>query len=144
MRSSATEVLSKLYGQHVDVIHVHGRVLVVAGRGDGPAEPAGEDGAHCAVQSVPDWQMTHLRQRRSFEPGFFGNAPVRVALMAGGVVALVSGVVGMFTVLRGQSFAGHALADVGATGGSGAFLRRDQPAVGFRRHRRGRRRGDGA
>jgi zinc/manganese transport system ATP-binding protein len=38
-----TEVLSKLYGQHVDVIRVHGRVLVVAGRGDGldlPAEPA--------------------------------------------------------------------------------------------------------
>ncbi len=51
-----TEVLSKLYGQHVDVIHVHGRILVVAGRGDGPAEPVGEDGAHCAVQSVPDWQ----------------------------------------------------------------------------------------
>ena len=47
-----TEVLSKLYGQHVDVIHVHGRILVVAGRGDGPAEPVGEDGAHCAV---PDW-----------------------------------------------------------------------------------------
>jgi zinc/manganese transport system ATP-binding protein len=51
-----TEVLSKLYGQHVDVIHVHGRILVVAGRGDGPAEPVGEDGAHCAVQSAPDWQ----------------------------------------------------------------------------------------
>ena len=30
-----SEVLSKLYGHHVDVIHVHGRVLVVAGRGDG-------------------------------------------------------------------------------------------------------------
>jgi zinc/manganese transport system ATP-binding protein len=25
-----TEVLSRLYGQHVDVIRVHGRVLVVA------------------------------------------------------------------------------------------------------------------
>src|SRR6202043_1265048 len=30
-----TEVLSELYGRHVDVIHVHGRILVVAGRGDG-------------------------------------------------------------------------------------------------------------
>jgi zinc/manganese transport system ATP-binding protein len=29
------EVLSTLYGHHVDVIRVHGRVLVVAGRGDG-------------------------------------------------------------------------------------------------------------
>jgi zinc/manganese transport system ATP-binding protein len=36
-----SEVLSRLYGQHVDVLHVHGRVLVVAGDGD-PAAP-GED-----------------------------------------------------------------------------------------------------
>ena len=38
-----SEVLSKLYGHHVDVIHVHDRVLVMAGRGDGldiPLEPA--------------------------------------------------------------------------------------------------------
>jgi zinc/manganese transport system ATP-binding protein len=29
-----TEVLSKLYGHHVDVLRVHGRILVVAGTGD--------------------------------------------------------------------------------------------------------------
>ena len=74
--------------------------------------------------------MTHLL-RMIVEPGFFGNGPVRVALVAGGVVALVSGVVGIFTVLRGQSFAGHALADVGATGGSGAFLAGINPLWGF-------------
>jgi zinc/manganese transport system permease protein len=74
--------------------------------------------------------MTHLL-RMVIEPGFFGNGPVRVALVAGGVVALVSGVVGMFTVLRGQAFAGHALADVGATGGSGAFLVGVNPLWGF-------------
>src|SRR6201999_3461617 len=28
-----TEVLSELYGHHVEVLHVHGRVLVVAGAG---------------------------------------------------------------------------------------------------------------
>ena len=74
--------------------------------------------------------MPHLL-RMIVEPGFFGNGPVRVALVAGGVVALVSGVVGIFTVLRGQSFAGHALADVGATGGSGAFLAGINPLWGF-------------
>jgi zinc/manganese transport system ATP-binding protein len=31
------EVLTRLYGHHVDVIHLHGRVLVVAGRGEEPA-----------------------------------------------------------------------------------------------------------
>jgi zinc/manganese transport system ATP-binding protein len=40
-----TEVLSELYGQHVDVIHVHDRILVVAGRPDEPHAPAGYDEA---------------------------------------------------------------------------------------------------
>ena len=33
------EVLSKLYGRHVDVLRVHGRVLVVAGAGDDRSGP---------------------------------------------------------------------------------------------------------
>ena len=65
------------------------------------------------------------------EPGFFSSEPVRVALLVGGVVALVSAVVGVFTVMRGQSFAGHSLADVGTTGGSGAFLIGANPLWGF-------------
>jgi zinc/manganese transport system ATP-binding protein len=32
------DVLGKLYGHHVDVLHVHGRVLVVAGHGSGDEE----------------------------------------------------------------------------------------------------------
>jgi zinc/manganese transport system permease protein len=57
-----------------------------------------------------------------FEPGLLRNGPVRVAALLGGVAAITSGVLGVFTVVRGQSFAGHALADVATTGGSGAFL----------------------
>ena len=35
-----TDVLSRLYGQHVDVLHVHGRVVIVAGEADeDPASP---------------------------------------------------------------------------------------------------------
>jgi zinc/manganese transport system permease protein len=54
--------------------------------------------------------------------GFFADEPVRVALAVGTVVAIVAGAVGTFTVMRGQSFAGEALGDLGATGGSGAYL----------------------
>jgi zinc/manganese transport system permease protein len=57
-----------------------------------------------------------------FEPGFFSSEPVQVALTVGAITAIVSGIVGVFTVIRGQSFAGHALADIGTAGGSGAFL----------------------
>jgi zinc/manganese transport system permease protein len=56
------------------------------------------------------------------EPGFFASGPVHVALGVGAVVAITSAVIGVFTVLRGQSFAGHSLADIATTGGSGAFL----------------------
>lgn len=56
------------------------------------------------------------------EPGFFSSQPVRTAFIAGTVVAITSGVVGVLTVIRSQSFAGHALADVATTGGSWAFF----------------------
>jgi zinc/manganese transport system permease protein len=69
--------------------------------------------------------------RAIFEPGFFSSAPVHVALLAGGVVAVVSGIVGTFTVVRGQSYAGHALADISVTGGSGSFLVGISPLWGF-------------
>lgn len=57
-----------------------------------------------------------------FESGFFSSGPVHVALSVGGIVAVVSAVVGVFTVVRGQSFAGHAFSDIGTAGGSAAFL----------------------
>ena len=60
--------------------------------------------------------------RYIFEPGFFASGPVHVALAVGAVIAITSAVVGVFTVIRGQSFAGHSLADIATTGGSGAFL----------------------
>jgi zinc/manganese transport system permease protein len=66
-----------------------------------------------------------------FEPGFFSSPQVHVALIVGGVVAVVSGVVGTFTVMRGQSFAGHSLADIGTAGGSAAFLVGVSPLYGF-------------
>ena len=53
-----------------------------------------------------------------FESGFFTSAPVRTALIIGAVTAMVSSVVGVFVVVRSQSFAGHALTDVATTGGS--------------------------
>ena len=66
-----------------------------------------------------------------FEPGLFSNAPVQTAFVLGGVTAAVSAIVGVFTVVRGQSFAGHALTDVATTGGSGSFLLGISPLLGF-------------
>lgn len=66
-----------------------------------------------------------------FEPGFFTSPQVRVAVTIGGVVAIVSAVTGVFTVMRGQSFGGHALGDVSAAGGSGALLIGLSPIAGF-------------
>ena len=63
--------------------------------------------------------------------GFLTSAPVHTALLVGGGAAVISGVVGVFTVIRGQAFAGHALADVSSAGGSLAFLLGVNPILGF-------------
>ena len=47
---------------------------------------------------------------------------MRNAFMASGIVAILSGLVGYFLVLRNQTFAGHALSHVGFTGATGAIL----------------------
>lgn len=66
-----------------------------------------------------------------FAPGFFSSSAVHAALVVGAMVALASGVVGVLAVIRGQSFAGHALGDVGTLGGSSAFLLNVSPIWGF-------------
>jgi zinc/manganese transport system permease protein len=63
--------------------------------------------------------------------GFFSSEVVGVALLVGTIVAVVSGTVGVFTVLRSQSFAGEALGDVNTTGGSAAYLAGVAPLWGF-------------
>ncbi len=57
-----------------------------------------------------------------FASGLFTSSPVQIAATICAIVAVVSGAVGVFTVIRGQSFAGEALGDIGTTGGSAAFL----------------------
>ena len=44
------------------------------------------------------------------------------AVAAAGIVAVVSGLVGFFLVMRGQTFAGHALSHIGFAGATGAGL----------------------
>ena len=53
------------------------------------------------------------------------------ALLVGTVVAVVAAVVGYFVVLRGLSFAAHALAHVGFAGAAGAVLLGVSPLVGL-------------
>ncbi len=52
-----------------------------------------------------------------FQYEFMSNA-----FAAAGIVAVVSGVVGYFLVMRAQTFAGHALSHVGFAGATGAVL----------------------
>ena len=53
------------------------------------------------------------------------------AFAAAGIVAVLAGVVGYFMVLRGQTFAGHALSHVGFTGATGAVLVGLSPLAGM-------------
>ncbi|HVV91195.1 MAG TPA: metal ABC transporter permease [Solirubrobacterales bacterium] len=66
-----------------------------------------------------------------FAPGFWDNEAVHVALAVGTAVAIVAAVVGVFTVMRGQSFAGESLGDIGTAGGSAASYIGTGPLGGF-------------
>ena len=122
-----TEVLSRLYGYHIDVLRVHGRILVVAAEEAAARAPRAGSGPRSlgAMTSAEDLLLF------LFEPGLFTSAPVRTAAAVGAAAAIVSGVVGVFTVLRRQSFAGHALADLSSAGGAAAFLLGLSPLLGF-------------
>ena len=56
---------------------------------------------------------------------------MRMAFAAAACVAVVAGPVGYFLVLRGQTFAGHALAHVGFAGATGAVLLGLSPMAGL-------------
>lgn len=73
----------------------------------------------------------HAVLRAIVEPGFFGSASVQRAATVGALVALIAAGVGVFTVIRAQSFAGEALGDIGAAGGSSAYLAGVAPLWGF-------------
>lgn len=64
----------------------------------------------------------HAVLRAIVEPGFFSSSSVQLALGVGAIVAVVAATAGVFTVIRGQAFAGEALGDIGAAGGSSAYL----------------------
>lgn len=53
------------------------------------------------------------------------------AIVAGTIVAVMAGLIGYFMVLRGQSFAGHTLSQVGFPGAAGAALVGAPPLAGL-------------
>jgi zinc/manganese transport system permease protein len=60
-----------------------------------------------------------------------GQHFVHTALIAGGIVAIVSGTIGVFVVMRGLSFAVHAISELGFTGATGALVIGLDPVIGM-------------
>jgi len=60
-----------------------------------------------------------------------GEHFVHTALLAGAVVAVISGAIGIFVVARGASFAVHAISELGFTGAAGALVLGFDAVVGM-------------
>jgi len=78
-----------------------------------------------AVDVQPSWNLL-VDVQQIFAYHFMQNA-----FLAGTLIAPIAGAVGYFMVLRGQSFAGHTLANVGFAGATGAVLLGWSPVVGL-------------
>ena len=66
-----------------------------------------------------------------FSHGFFSSETVHTALIVGGGAALVCGITGVFALIRGHAFAGHALSDISSAGGAASFLLGINALAGF-------------
>ncbi|HEY1472638.1 MAG TPA: metal ABC transporter permease [Pseudolabrys sp.] len=66
--------------------------------------------------------MTTIMAATSIITDMFAYEFMNNAFAAAGIVAVVSGIVGYFLVMRGQTFAGHALSHIGFAGATGAGL----------------------
>src|SRR4029077_7396823 len=71
----------------------------------------------CTTTTAMITSMASTINTDMFEYEFMINA-----FAAAGIVAAVSGLVGYFLVMRGQTFAGHALSHIGFAGATGAGL----------------------
>jgi zinc/manganese transport system permease protein len=60
-----------------------------------------------------------------------GQHFVHTALLAGAVVSVLAGAVGVFVVVRGMSFAVHAVSELGFTGAAGALVLGLDPVIGL-------------
>ena len=56
---------------------------------------------------------------------------VHTALLAGAVVAVICGAIGIFVVMRGASFAVHAISELGFTGAAAALVAGIDPVIGM-------------
>jgi zinc/manganese transport system permease protein len=75
--------------------------------------------------------MTEIKPAARTRTTMFDYDFMRHAFAAAAIVAVVAGLTGYFLVLRGQTFAGHALAHVGFTGATGAVLVGTSPLAGL-------------
>jgi zinc/manganese transport system permease protein len=74
------------------------------------------------MSSVPHTVTTTATVIRTATITMLDYEFMRNAFAAAGIAAVVSGLVGYFLVLRGQTFAGHALSHIGFAGATGAVL----------------------
>jgi len=121
--------------------HLHGRVIVVAG-------PGGEQGSDLTLAHAHGTDLEVSREQRAARdrragllsaarrstPPSRSRAPPHCS----------AAVIGVFTVVRGQSFAGHALSDSQCDRRLAAFLAGISPVWGLRRDLGGRRRRNGS
>jgi len=56
---------------------------------------------------------------------------IQNAVLAGSLVAITTGILGYFLVIRGLTFAGHALSSIGFAGAAGAVLLGVSPVIGL-------------
>src|SRR3989442_8501313 len=90
---------------------------------------SGAAGGPCGCQVCRPLILVRTRKTHMFD--ILQYPFIQNALLAGSCVAVVAAIVGYFMVVRGLTFAGHALPNIGFAGAAGAVLLGIDPVIGL-------------
>src|SRR5438309_1332039 len=91
-----------------------------------------EQRSTCCACAAASWSSAlPMRSTSTMFTELLGEHFVHTALIAGAIVAVVAGTIGVFVVMRGLSFAVHAISELGFTGATGALVLGLDPVLGM-------------
>ena len=128
-RCSPRQGLTELYGAPVDVLHAQGRLIVVASTDPSAGHHLSEDD-NCAVDHrQPDFRQRigrsadeHLGQDVQLRQLRRTAALLQNSIIAGALLGLIGGLIGVFVMMRDLTFAVHGISELSFAGASFALL----------------------
>ena len=119
-----SEVLSELYASPVDVIRAHGRIVIVGAPDESHAHDHGHGHDHGRPTCTRGCRPMNDWWSQLFDFSDYGALIVLLqnSILAGAVLGIVGGLVGVFVMSRDLAFAVHGISELSFAGAAAGLL----------------------